>query len=72
MELVAKFINALGGTSEVSRELGITPGAVSNWKARNEVPEHVYRRLRDLAHRKGIVMNEAIFGGRQASGTAAQ
>jgi len=71
MELVEKFIDALGGTSEVSRELGMTPSAISNWKARNEVPEHMYRRLRDLAHRKGIVMNEAIFGGRHAGGSAA-
>ena len=45
-----QFMSSQGieSLAEISRALGTTPQAVSNWKARNQVPHHIVNRLNAL------------------------
>ena len=35
--------------AEIARNLDATPQAVSNWKARNQIPYHIINKLNELA-----------------------
>lgn len=50
------LIESLGGATRISREMGINPQAVSNWKARG-IPAHAWPALLDLARRKGVKLS---------------
>lgn len=47
-------IDKLGGTGAVARLCGITPGAVSLWKARGEIPRAWHLRIHRECQARGI------------------
>ena len=56
MKKPSTIINALGGTCEVARILGVLPSAVSNWKLRGSIPAKYARTLIKAADKKGLDM----------------
>ena len=59
---IDELIEALGGTSAVSRWLGVGASAVSNWRTRNELPGGWHLRLYLEAMRRGIEVEPGLFG----------
>lgn len=48
------LIDALGGSGAVGRLLGVSGPAVSNWKARGEIPARHHYRLYLICQERGI------------------
>ena len=51
---VRQFITELGGTSEAAKIFGVTPPAVSNWKAVNRLPDRLHLRALRVADEKKL------------------
>lgn len=56
------LIRALGGPSAVGEWLGITQEAVSNWKARDNIPPGWHQRLGLALRKKGLTIDPRVFG----------
>ena len=54
---VSAFIQKLGGTTEAARIFGVTPPAVSNWKAANELPARLHLKALRVAADKGLAFD---------------
>lgn len=52
----------IGTLAEISRALGTTPQAVSNWKARNKVPFHVVAKITERTRELSIHKSSEIDG----------
>ena len=59
---IDELIDELGGGSAVGRWLGITPEAVSMWKARGNIAPGWHMRLAAAVGRKGKTINPEVFG----------
>lgn len=62
---VKQVIDKLGGNREVAELLGVTPPAVSNWKAFGRFPERLHFRLYKICQDRGIELPESLFSRRE-------
>ena len=51
--------NGIYSLAEIARNLNSTPQAVSNWKARNQVPQHIVAEINDRS--KILQSNQNAF-----------
>ena len=51
---VSNFIDALGGTTRAASLLGAAPSAISNWRARNQIPARYWKASVEAASDLGI------------------
>ena len=51
---VAEVIDALGGTLAASEIFGVTPPAVSNWKAEGKFPPSRHLEIYEICQERGI------------------
>ena len=65
---VDSVIDALGGTFEASKRLGVTPPAISNWKARGIIPADRYLAVTAALKVTNKSVDPRVFG---FSGSAA-
>lgn len=63
---VAEAIDALGGTNDLAAALGVVPSAVRNWRRLNAFPPRLYLEIANLARRKRVSVERALF--RELSG----
>ena len=68
---IDELIEALGGTSVVSSWLGVGSSAVSNWRARNELPGGWHLRIYLEAVKRGLSIDPQLFGMSAATDVAA-
>lgn len=59
---IDELIEAFGGASDLGRQLGITQEAVSNWKARGEIPSGWHLRLAVDAAAMGWQVDPIVWG----------
>lgn len=63
---VSGFIGRLGGTQTAANLFGVTPGAVSQWRQGNRIPQRHYLKARDEAVRLSLPFEEEWFEQRAA------
>ena len=51
---ISEIIDAFGGTTAVARLFGVTPPAVSNWRAAGRIPPRLHLRVIREAERRQI------------------
>jgi hypothetical protein len=59
---VEAVIERLGGPAHAAELAGVTPAAVSNWKARGRIPTEHYMRFSRALAEAGADADPAIFG----------
>jgi len=58
MQTISQFIQNLGGTVSVAKELGLTPSTVSSWRGSNRIPKWRIGAVMEIAVRKGVQFPE--------------
>ena len=58
---VGDLIDALGGTVNAAKELGIGPSAVSNWRKFGVIPPQYGLNIQRLCSERGIEFNADLF-----------
>lgn len=48
MEALDKAIKHFGSATELGKQLGLSPAAVTNWKARGVVPAKIAKRIEEV------------------------
>lgn len=54
IDSIDQVIDALGGTDQVSRDLGVEAPVVSNWRSRGRIPGARWTALADIARGRGV------------------
>jgi hypothetical protein len=58
---VDEVVDALGGTSAAARHLGVTPAAVSNWRAARRIPGQWHKLLRRDFLDRDMIIDDSVF-----------
>jgi hypothetical protein len=61
IKTVNEMITAFGGTGKTAVIFGVLPSAVSNWR-QTGFPDRLHLRILNEAKRRGIAVDESIFG----------
>jgi hypothetical protein len=59
---ISSLIDALGGTCEVARQVGVVPSAVSNWKRAGRFPARLYVQMRRKLKACGVTADSHLWG----------
>lgn len=62
IDTIDSLIDELGGAKRLGERLGITQEAVSNWRARREIPPGWHLRLLIDVARRGKRVDPSVFG----------
>jgi hypothetical protein len=62
MDTVEQIIDAVGGTAAAAVLAGVTPPAVSNWKARGFIPSDLFVVFAEALERRGMIADRSAFG----------
>ena len=62
LKSVDDIIEALGGTSAVAKRAGVSPSAVSNWRALGSIPAEYFLAFEAWAGERGVRLDPSVFG----------
>jgi DNA-binding transcriptional regulator YdaS (Cro superfamily) len=59
---VSNLVDALGGTCQLARLVGVVPSAVSNWKREGRFPARLYVQMRRKLRARGVTVDNHLWG----------
>jgi DNA-binding transcriptional regulator YdaS (Cro superfamily) len=62
LRTIVAIIEVLGGTFAASKRLGVSPSAISNWKARGIIPAERYLSVSKALKDVGKTAHPSLFG----------